>query len=90
MTSFETTWAAVEGLHLKDPLKELGTFLRGQPGTGVDKSNFADSPSAMQLATLYNSLKEADPDVTGAKTGPSYDRKDFEFWRDNKDFLGTH
>lgn len=87
MTAFETTWAAVEALHLKDPLKELGIFLRGQPGTGVDKSNFSDNPSAMQLATLYNTIKEADPDTSDAKTAGSYDRKDFEFWRDNKDFL---
>ena len=27
---FEIAWAAVESLHLKDPLKELGTFLRGR------------------------------------------------------------
>ena len=27
MTSFETTWQAVEALELDDPLKELGSFL---------------------------------------------------------------
>ena len=47
MTSFENTWQAVEALELEDPLKELGSFLRSQPGTGIDKSVFSDSPSAI-------------------------------------------
>ena len=65
MTSFETTWQAVEALELEDPLKELGSFLRSQPGTGIDKSVFSDSPSAMQKARLFNALKDADPDLGG-------------------------
>ena len=83
MTSFELTWQAVEALELDDPLKELGSYMRSQPGTGIDKSVFADNPSAMQKARLYNALKAANPDLTGAKTGEEYEGKDFEFWRDN-------
>ena len=87
MTSFETTWQAVEALELDDPLKELGSFLRSQHGTGIDKSVFSDSPSAMQRALLYNTLKAADPDLSGTATDPSYKGKDFEFWRDNQIML---
>ena len=68
MTSFETTWQAVEDLELDDPLKELGSFLRSQPGTGIDKPVFSDSPSAMQKARLFNALKDADPDLSDVKT----------------------
>ena len=84
MTSFETTWQAVEALELEDPLKELGSFLRSQPGTGIDKSVFSDSPSAMQKARLFNALKDADPDLSDVKTDEAYKGKDFEFWRDNQ------
>ena len=87
MTSFENTWWAVEALELEDPLKELGSFLRSQPGTGIDKSVFADNPSAMQKARLFNALKDANPDLSGATTGMEYKRKNFEFWRDNQDML---
>ena len=74
MTSFENTWQAVEALELEDPLKELGSFLRSQPGTGIDKSVFSDSPSAMQKAMLFNALKAADPDLSGTVTGQAYKR----------------
>ena len=78
-TSFETTWAAMEALHLQEPLKELGSFLRSQPGTGVDKTNLPENPSPMQLARLFYDIKAADPDLSRSLTGPEYDGKDFEF-----------
>ena len=62
MTNFVQTWAKVEALELKNPLAQLGSFLRAQPNTGVDKQNFGDPPSDLQLANLYNDLKDADPD----------------------------
>ena len=58
MTDFASVWKKIEGLELKNPLAQLGSFLRSQPNTGVDKQNFADSPSDLQLANLYNELKE--------------------------------
>ena len=84
MTSFVQTWAKVESLELKNPLAQLGSFLRAQPNTGVDKQNFGDPPSDLQLANLYNDLKDADPDLSGTRCANAYKTKNFEFWRDNK------
>ena len=39
MTNFVQTWAKVESLELKNPLAQLGSFLRAQPNTGVDRES---------------------------------------------------
>ena len=84
MAHFEDTWKKVEKLELTRPLAQLGSYLRSQPNTGVDKQNFSDSPSDLQLANLFNELKDANPDIRDARTGQGYKSKDFEFWRDNR------
>ena len=40
---FVTLVYLVSQTDLQDPLKELGSFLRSQTGTGVDKASFADN-----------------------------------------------
>lgn len=47
MSHFTNEWAKVELLQLKAPLAQLGLYLRSQPNTGVEKQNFADSPSEL-------------------------------------------
>ena len=68
MAAFVQTWAKVEALELKNPLAQLGEFLRAQPNTGVDKQNFAwrlttfvyyarcqhQSPSVQELTLQLN------------------------------------
>ena len=65
MSHFVPVWSKVEALGLKNPLAQLGSYLRSQPNTGIDKQNFADPPSDLQLANLYNEFKEANPDISG-------------------------
>ena len=45
MNTFASVWDKVEGLELKTPLAQLGSYLKTQPNTGVDKQNFGDPPS---------------------------------------------
>ena len=84
MAHFDDTWTKIEKLELTRPLAQLGSYLRSQPNTGVDKQNFSDSPSDLQLANLFNELKDANPDIRDTRTGQAYRKKDFEFWRDNR------
>ena len=65
----------------------MGSESGTRRGVALPNRKRDKSPSDLQLANLYNGLKEANPDLAGTKCANAYKKKDFEFWRDNQAML---